>query len=154
MKRFVGTQSESGYTLIEMMIGLTVFLAIASLVPTVFSVIYSTDDDTLQDQEVFLFFEQTGKEIQGSLNAYIQSGKLHLQQPDESVVTYEQYGNRIIRKVDGRGFETVLQNSSEFNIQIFTNLVEMHIQAHNQLYNHKVVLVQPVSKQRLVPNEK
>ncbi|WLD92048.1 competence type IV pilus minor pilin ComGF [Alkalihalobacillus sp. AL-G] len=139
-----------GYTLLEMMIALSVFLTIVSLTPTVFSVIYSTNDNALHDQEVFLFFEQTGKEIQGSLDAYIQSGILYLTQTDGSTVSYEKYGDRIIRKVDGNGFETMVQNINGFSPKTSTNTVEIIIQVQGLTYSHSSLLVQPISNESIV----
>ncbi|WP_408006740.1 prepilin-type N-terminal cleavage/methylation domain-containing protein [Pseudalkalibacillus sp. A8] len=73
---------EAGYTLLEMILSLTLFLTLAALTPLMFSVIFSTSLKSLYYQEISLFFEQADKEIQGSINAETRWSRLYLIQPD------------------------------------------------------------------------
>jgi competence protein ComGF len=141
--RFVEKRSEAGYTLLESMLTLILFLALISFVPGIYKVIYSTDEDVLMEQEISIFFGQAGKEIQGSLSAMIDENTLYLHQPSGKIVTYEVNQHRVIRKVDGKGFEIVLQNIEKIEFHQSHVTISMVVQSEGQTFLHKSLLIQP-----------
>ncbi|MGM7701956.1 competence type IV pilus minor pilin ComGF [Pseudalkalibacillus sp. Hm43] len=133
---------EQGITMLETVLSLILFLAFVSLVPSMYQLIFSTDGTSLHRQEVNLFFEQADKEIQGSTDAEISSNKLYLTQPSGKLITYEKNGNRVIRKVDGRGFEIILQRIEAIDFSLLHTVVSITVEANGQRFTHKSILVQ------------
>jgi competence protein ComGF len=140
--RFVEKRYERGYTLIETILTFTLFLTLVSLLPGLFHVLFSVDRSPLHQQEISIFFEQADKEIQGSISAEIKSNTLYLNQPNGKLVSYEQYGNRMVRKVDGKGFEIILQNIESVEFALSQTMVSMKVVSEESMFTHKSLLVQ------------
>ncbi|WP_260412253.1 competence type IV pilus minor pilin ComGF [Alkalihalobacillus sp. TS-13] len=142
---------EGGFTLLEMIISLTIFLILAVLTPLMFSAIFSTSGQPLHHQEISLFFEQADKELQGSISAEKRWDRLYLIQPDGNEISYEKYGDRIVRKVNGAGFEIILQDIQSFRTEHDQHSVELIVQAHEGIFTHKAILIQPYLNQWKTP---
>ncbi len=145
--QYVVKLDDHGVTLLETILSLILFLAFVSLVPSIYHLIFSTDGSSLHQQEVSLFFEQADKEIQGSKTAEIRSNRLYLTQPSGKLITYEKNGNRVIRKVDGRGFEIILQQIEAIDFSLLHTVVSITVDANGQSYTHKSILVQSFMNQ-------
>ncbi len=130
-----------------MILSLSIFLTLAALTPLMFSAIFSTSLKTLHYQEISLFFEQADKEIQGSVHAESRWNRLYLLQSDGNEVTYEKNGERIVRKVNGKGFEIILQKVNDFKVIHTQYSVQLLIHSLDQEYEHKTILVQPYANQ-------
>jgi competence protein ComGF len=141
----VARRSEAGYTLFEMFIALSVFLTMVMLIPTAVDVFKSTDTKLYDEQELTLFFEQAEKEIQGSITAETKPDLLYLVQPDGSTISYEKYGSRLVRKVDGEGFEMLVQNIRGFSADATNYSVKLTLTVHGKTFTHSAVMVQPAS---------
>ncbi|MGP4080914.1 competence type IV pilus minor pilin ComGF [Pseudalkalibacillus sp. R45] len=142
---------EGGYTLLEMIISLTIFLTLAALTPLMFSAIFSTSGRPLNHQEISLFFEQADKELQGTISVEKRWDRLYLMQPDGKEISYEKYGDRIVRKVNGAGFEVILQDIQRFRAEHDQYSVELIVQAHERSFTHKAILIQPYLNQWRTP---
>lgn len=140
--RFVEKGNERGYTLIETILTFTLFLTLASFIPGLFHVLFSVDRSPLHQQEISIFFEQADKEIQGSTSAEIKSNTLYLNQPSGKIVSYEQNGRRMIRKVDGKGFEIILLNIDSAEFALSQTMVSMKVMSEGRIFTHKSLLIQ------------
>ncbi|WP_261129429.1 competence type IV pilus minor pilin ComGF [Bacillus sp. Marseille-Q3570] len=142
---------EGGYTLLEMIISLSIFLTLAALTPLMFSAIFSTSGQPLHHQEISLFFEQADKELQGSISAEKRWNRLNLMQPDGNEISYEKNGDRIVRKVNGAGFEIILQDIQSFRTENDPYSVELIVQTSDDFFTHKATLIEPFLNQRRTP---
>ncbi|MCF6137884.1 competence type IV pilus minor pilin ComGF [Pseudalkalibacillus berkeleyi] len=145
--QYAGKQNERGHTLLETMLSLIILLAIVSIVPHFYFVLFSTDEQVLYAQEVGIFFEQADKELQGSISAVVQSDKLYLEQQNGTIISYETNGNRIIRKVDGKGFEVILQHVQSVTFTSTNTTVSITVQIGEQSFTHQSILYQPYANQ-------
>ena len=110
--------NESGFTLIEAVIGLAAFCSIAVFFPLAFTIVLGNTpgDEPIQRMEWSVFSSQLKKEARMANDFQISSGKLHLD-TETGEVLYEMYGASLRRRVNGRGHEVVFQNivEAEFN---------------------------------------
>ncbi|WP_349407772.1 competence type IV pilus minor pilin ComGF [Pseudalkalibacillus sp. SCS-8] len=141
---FVEKRNEKGYTLLECLLSLFMCMALISLMPGLFQVIFSTDEQALKHQEVALFFQQADKEIQGSASAAIFGETLYLTQQDERVVTYERIGTRVVRKVDGKGYEIILLDVTSFKAEVKEEMVELRLDMGGRTFMYNSILMLPL----------
>jgi competence protein ComGF len=119
--------NKKGFTMIEVILVLCILTVIASLLPLVIRSISPPKETSVNPHELALFFQQIGAEIRGAKSAQVQSNNLYLLLPSGSLISYEQAGNKIIRKVDGEGYELVLQNVSVFESLLKMNRIAIYV---------------------------
>jgi competence protein ComGF len=122
--------------MLEVIIVLCILIAIASLFPLLVRTISPPKENSVNTHELALFFQLIGAEIKGAKSAQVQANKLFLLLPSDSLVSYEQVGNKIVRKVDGQGYELVLQNVLVFESLLKTNRIAIYI-SDNKNFNYK-----------------
>ncbi|MFD2446041.1 competence type IV pilus minor pilin ComGF [Bacillus sp. CGMCC 1.16607] len=100
-----------GFTLLEAILGLAAFCLMAALFPFTMQIIngITETESRLQKMEWEVFSSQIKKEIRTSDKIQINSNFISLTK-DVASVTYEQYGTKLRRRVNGAGHEIILQN--------------------------------------------
>lgn len=127
--------------MLEMIIVLSILIVIASLLPLVVRTISPPREKGVNQHELALFFQQIGSEIKGAKSAQVQASTLYLLQPSGSLVSYEQAGNKIIRRVDGKGYELVLQNVSVFESLQKMNRIAIYVSDQKKFsYNRLFIM--------------
>lgn len=127
--------------MLELIIVISILLAIASIVPLVVRTIAPPKENSVNQQELALFFQQIGSEIRGAKSAQVQASKLLLLLPSGAMVSYELSGNKIIRRVDGQGYELVLQNVSVFKSLQKMNSIAIYVSDQkNFMYNRSFIM--------------
>lgn len=125
---------EHGFTFIEMLLCLSLLLLLAILAPHVFPKV-STEKKFL-DFEWALCLEQMQMEFREASVVKTFPNKLFLQKNDGQVITFEKSGNQIIRRVDEKGYEIILQHitSVTFELQSLSlrvHVIDMDMQTHS-----------------------
>ncbi|WP_010632181.1 competence type IV pilus minor pilin ComGF [Sporolactobacillus vineae] len=110
---------QKGYTLLSMMLALSIMMITLGLVISLIHVLAARfQDDQGSRQEVSLFFLQTASEL--NLSDSVRTAPDHQQlvmKKGTSNIVYQKLSKqRIVRQVDGAGYEIVLQHvkSAEF----------------------------------------
>ncbi|MCM3002457.1 competence type IV pilus minor pilin ComGF [Priestia koreensis] len=104
-------KNQKGFTLLEMLISLSLFSFLIAFQPLLMNLIkqFHQADETIELQEWEIFIQQLTFDLREATEFRIQEQKLLLITKDNLAVTYERYGNKARRQVDGRGHEIVLQ---------------------------------------------
>lgn len=117
-KWFVMLQKNNGFTLIEMLISLVVFMVISMLAVQVFSAVHThtTKTNELQVEEWEMFSLQIQRELRNSKEQAVKNNRLYLL-VNGAWITVEHYQNIVRRQVDGGGHDVMLQNISSFQVE-------------------------------------
>lgn len=101
---------EAGFTLIEMLIALSIVLIICSLILHSMIVLqrYEREGNFIHPREWEIFYAQFKREITNSQRQEMSNGKLLLYQ-NSDVITIEKYQDKIRRRVNNQGHEVMLQ---------------------------------------------
>jgi competence protein ComGF len=112
-------ENNKGYTLLEMLIVLSLFLMISSFFPLLFSVLSKWIDQpsSLHPFEWEVATAQIAMDVREAKKIVILEGMMTLEGFNQDVISYELYENMLRRTVNGTGHEVVLQNiaSAEFS---------------------------------------
>ena len=116
-------RSESGFTLIEMLISYLIFLLIVCSIPFLFKIIHewTTPKHHFNQFEWQLFIEQSKIEIKESEALNVTNSLLKFTKNNGEFVTYEMYTDKIRRKVNGSGYEILLQDIRSVNFIVEKN---------------------------------
>lgn len=137
IKRFVKLlKSESGYTLAEMLFSFSVWLYVVTLIAMFIPFIYVNTQfsNEVEEKEWEIFLHQSKLELRGARQITAVNQRLTFINFSNERVDYEQYGQLIRRRVDGKGHEILLH---------FVQSVEFKKQA-----NHIEISVRTVNKQK------
>ena len=117
-RRFAILRKDSGFTMVEMLISLVVFMMLAILTAQIFLTVRDQfgEKNHLHTKEWELFTLQLKSEIRTSTDQSVLNNKLYLMTRGK-VVTIERYKNIVRRQVDGRGHEIMLQNIADFHVE-------------------------------------
>jgi competence protein ComGF len=133
--------NRKGFTLLEVILVLSILSVIASLFPTVIKTISPPKHTGIHPHELAIFFQQIGSEIKGSKSAEVKESSLFLLLPSGTVISYEQSGNKLIRKVNGTGYELVLQNVFVFESKIRQGTIALYVSDSKKLtYNRRYLM--------------
>ncbi|AXM89836.1 competence protein comGF [Anoxybacillus ayderensis] len=104
-------QKEKGFTLIEILMSLTVFFIILSLLTTAFhlSWSYTTKRGNFHYFEWVVFIQQAKIELRESKDVHIYGTTIQFDKWTGERVTYEKYETIIRRRVNATGHEMMLQ---------------------------------------------
>ena len=124
----VETLNEKAFTLLEVLIALSIFSVIALFMSPIFQIILNNKDSQaeLQAMEWEVFCSQMKKEIRLSTKAQVVSGRLILTK-DADTIQYEKFGSNLRRRVNSTGHEILLQNVSEYSFSILNNSVKVMV---------------------------
>lgn len=125
MRKFVMLRNNEGFTMIEMLLSLVIFMIISTLVLQIFtSVNRLTLNHTFHQKEWEMFTLQLQSEIRNSTEQLVADNKLYLL-VNERIVTIEYYSrqNMVRRQVDGVGHEVMLQEVKHFDVEKEANQI-------------------------------
>ncbi|KIP22201.1 Competence protein ComGF [Anoxybacillus ayderensis] len=105
-------RTERGFTLIEVLMSLTAFLIILSLLATAFhlSLNYTAKRGNFHYFEWLVFIQQAKMELRESKDVRIYGTTIQFDKWTGERVTYEKYGTIIRRRVNATGHEIMLQS--------------------------------------------
>ena len=111
------SKDEHGFTLVELLFSLMLFLTVCILSLQIAMAVqkHAIPDNGMDFMEWELFLTDMQWEIRNALSHETKSNKLYLIQ-DGKVVSIEQYGSNIRRRVDSTGHEVMLQRVHTFTI--------------------------------------
>ena len=111
------SKDEHGFTLVELLFSLMLFLTVSILSLQIAMAVqkHAIPDNGMDFMEWELFLTDLQWEIRNALSHETKSNKLYLIQ-DGKVVSIEQYGSNIRRRVDSTGHEVMLQRVDTFTI--------------------------------------
>ncbi|MCM3566626.1 competence type IV pilus minor pilin ComGF [Neobacillus mesonae] len=127
--RSAASSNEKAFTLIEVLLALTIFMIVISFVTPIFHVILEQKESKirLQTMEWEVFCNQFKKEIRFSTKAeVIGTGQLLLTKGSDTV-SYERYETNIRRRVNFTGHEIVLQHVSTYSFTLLKNAVKVTV---------------------------
>ena len=145
-------RKDSGFTMIEMLLSLVIFMMLSILVTQMFITVRENfgKKNQLHPKEWEIFTIQLKNEIRNSNEQSVIDNKLYLMSSG-NIVTIEQYKNIVRRQVEGMGHEFMLQNIADFQVeQDGTDIIIQVMDNEGQLYNRKF---HPYFKKELRENE-
>jgi competence protein ComGF len=151
-KAFVTRRKDNGFTMIEMLFSLVIFMMISLLAVQIFSVMHTNllKKNQINLKEWEMFSMQMQNEIRNSTDQSVVDNKLYVV-VNGSLATIEYYQNMVRRQVEGRGHEIMLQNVSDFQVkQEGTYIVVQVTDAEGHQYNRKF---HPYFKKEFKQNE-
>lgn len=127
-QRYASSQSEQGFTLLEVMFAFSIFTTIAFFLTPVLQITLNNEDskERLQEMEWEVFCSQVKKEIRSVSRAEVSSGRLVLTNNNETIY-YEKYGTNLRRRVNLTGHELLLQNVLEVSFTRLKNAVKINV---------------------------
>lgn len=119
-------QNERGFTMVEMLLSVLLFLLIASMLPLGMKIILDnrTADTAVRRMEWEIFSSQVKKEIRSAQQLTVQPDKL-LMKVDGQFILYEKYASSMRRRVNYQGHEILIQNLSSFSFAKIADGVEV-----------------------------
>ena len=115
---FAMLRKDNGFTMVEMLISLVVFMMLSILVTQMFFIVRENfgKQNQLHFKEWEIFTIQLKNEIRTSKSQSVSNNKLYLMTRGK-VVTIERYKNIVRRQVEERGHEVMLQNIADFHVE-------------------------------------
>jgi competence protein ComGF len=117
-KWFVMLRSGKGFTFIEMLVSLVIFMIICILSVQIFFTMRENlaKNNGLDLKEWEVFSLQLQNELRNSKDQYVVENKLYLM-VNGSIATIESYENIVRRQVEGKGHEIMLKNIADFHVK-------------------------------------
>ncbi len=135
IQSFVGVyhmrNNEKGMTLLELMLTVTILIAIVSVMPLLMNAAVKSTGADLQHQEAQLFFRLFCKEVREASRVTIVGDNVELLKTDGVRVLYERYGSSIRRRVNGTGHEVVLQDIRRMKVDLLGQKVTIEVELQN-----------------------
>lgn len=131
IKRFV-YQNNRGYTLVEALIALTVFMTCAASFPLIYDAVYRIVETSKSEKntEWEIFIVQLRNELHKSSNWHVVSGKLHYG-VEGSITSISQYEDKLRRQINGQGHEVMLQNVKKAAFALEGGKLYIHVTFQN-----------------------
>jgi competence protein ComGF len=128
MKQSVIPSEDKGFTLVEMLVSLVIFLFITTFVLHTFILFNGKvkDRGTINKKEWEIFLHQTKSEVWQSTNQHTEPSKLYLVIGSD-IVLIEKYQDIIRRRLNNTGHEIMLQNVSGFQTEVKGRLVTITV---------------------------
>ncbi|KFZ42865.1 competence protein comGF [Anoxybacillus flavithermus] len=122
-------QKEKGFTLIEILMSLTVFFIILSLLTKAFhlSLSYTTKRGNFDYFEWVVFIQQAKIELRESKDVHIYGTTIQFNKWTGERVTYEKYGTIIRRRVNDTGHEIMLQFIQHISYEKEQTGIRIHV---------------------------
>lgn len=107
-----------GFTLIEMLYGLVIFMVLTSLLSFGTRIIVQNSilHSGYKKMEWEVFNSQVKKEIRSAEQITVLEDKI-LMKKDGRIILYEKYGTKLRRRVDYQGHEILLQDIASFHFE-------------------------------------
>ncbi len=122
-------KNQKGFTLVEMLLSLTIFFVIVSFISPILSLAnpnYDTDN-LATEMEWEIFIQQLTKEYRRAQHVSINEKNLSLQLNGEPLITYEPFSDKVRRRVDQSGHEVVLQFVKSIEYKHQNNLLRIKV---------------------------
>lgn len=128
-KLFVTLQNKRGFTLIELLVSLSIFLAISSLILQMLTNVHTSlrTDVGINPKEWEIFLNQFKRQVYLSTDQKVSGNKLFLSVKNNEIVLFEQFGDKLRRRVNGTGHDVVLQNVSRFSVKKEGKLIVIEV---------------------------
>ncbi|MBN8250391.1 prepilin-type N-terminal cleavage/methylation domain-containing protein [Priestia flexa] len=122
-------RNQKGFTLVEMLLSLTIFFVIVSFIPPVLSLANQkyAPDDLATEMEWEIFIQQLTKEYRRAHHVSVNERILSLRIDGEPLVTYEPFNDKVRRRVDQSGHEVVLQFVKLIEYKYESNLLHIKV---------------------------
>jgi competence protein ComGF len=126
---FVMLRKNDGFTMIEMLFSLLILMTTSLFVLQIFSIIHTQmgSVDKLHPKEWEVFTMQMKQEVRSSKAQDVMGNKLYLMLSDEQLSSFEQYEDKVRRRVNGMGHEVILQNISKFRVEKDGSVIVINI---------------------------
>ncbi|CAM3805121.1 competence type IV pilus minor pilin ComGF [Mesobacillus zeae] len=126
--QYAGLLNERGFTLAEMLLALTVFFVIMSMLPAGLNTVLKDGFSArrIQGFEWKVFNSQMKRELREAELVTVKKEKLIVQK-GSNIILYEKYGNSIRRRVNYAGHEVMLQNVSQMKFSAAENGVGIYV---------------------------
>lgn len=121
-------RNDDGFTLVEMLVSLVIFVVISSFVLNLFTFIKTNiaEKSSLNQKEWEVFINQLNQDVWQSTSRQAADNKLYLVVGSD-VVLIEQYQDKIRRRLNGTGHELVLQNIRDFIVDTDSKTVTITV---------------------------
>lgn len=139
-------RKQEGFTLLSMMLGLTIFMVVLILLVSVSKIMVNRFDDSLGDRkEMTLFLAQLSRELHYSQSVFSSDNQqvLYLDKGTERISYKQSNPNRLIRQVNESGYDIVLQHAKNVLFQTSGNLLSIRItdtDDHTYYWNDQLYL--------------
>jgi competence protein ComGF len=122
-------RNNRGFTLVEMLVTLSGFLLIVSLLPLLLNIDWMkvNQSERFQRLEWQLFIQQVTSEIREAKEIEVNNQTLYLYKFTGEKVSFEKYGYLIRRRVNGQGHEILLQYISDVQYQLEVNGIRIKV---------------------------
>ncbi|WP_175478028.1 MULTISPECIES: competence type IV pilus minor pilin ComGF [unclassified Bacillus (in: firmicutes)] len=126
--QYVNHLNRKGFTLLEILVSLSLLCTTAFFLPPLFSILLKNDysESRLQEMEWDVFCNQAKKEVRRSTKLEVAGGKLMLTSDVGSVI-YEQYGTKLRRRVNLTGHEILLQNINSATFTLLKDGIQISV---------------------------
>lgn len=121
------SKREQGFTFLEVLFCLSILLLLVTLVPHIIPKQISKVDKKFLDFEWSIFLEQIQIEFREATSVTVINNKLLLQKNNGQMVKYEKSGNDIVRTVDNKGYEIMLQHITSISFELQTLSLNVHV---------------------------
>ncbi|MDP4162831.1 MAG: competence type IV pilus minor pilin ComGF [Bacillota bacterium] len=127
-KNSVNSFNHNGFTLIEALAALSVFLLIVFFMAPVFQIIMNNNDLKLKNQQMEwdVFCSQMKKEVRMGTKADVLNNSLFLTNGPDTII-YEKNGSNLRRRVNYTGNEIILQNVKEVVFTPLKNAIKVNV---------------------------
>ncbi len=123
--------NQLGMTLLELMLTVTILMAIISVLPMMMNAAVKRSGEDLQHQEIQLFYHLFSKEVREASKISIIGESIEMININGTVVLYERYGSSIRRRVNGTGHEIVLQHIKKLIVGVSGRKVMIEVELVN-----------------------
>ena len=132
-------QAESGFTLIEMLISLSMILVILAITPSLWN--YLQLEPQTEQFSVYQFFHVVTDEIQ--LNQLLRQSEdsLLLENSDNDQILISKYNNTIRRQVNQTGHEILLRDIEKFELKYNDHYLLIQLQMESGNTYEKVITI-------------
>ncbi|WP_198510234.1 competence type IV pilus minor pilin ComGF [Bacillus solitudinis] len=122
-------KDEKGFTLLESLLALTIFLMIVSLFPLVMKTVQtSLLSSSTSNLESTIFFNQLAHEVKESIHLSSYDQTLKLEKGNGDVITIERISSGVIRRLrNGTGHVQMLSEVKEFKCHIVESFVDCQV---------------------------
>ncbi|MFJ7975077.1 competence type IV pilus minor pilin ComGF [Peribacillus sp. NPDC096379] len=128
MKRFVTQLNNRGFTLIEMLLSLSIFILIAGMIVQLYVVVGKElyQDKRLNQMEWEIFLQQIKGELWQSSSQTILNDSIYMV-VGENIISIEKYDHILRRRVNRTGHQIMLQNVSSFHCRMEGNKIVISV---------------------------
>ncbi|WP_418936222.1 competence type IV pilus minor pilin ComGF [Natronobacillus azotifigens] len=130
-------KSNRAFTLVEVLIGLTIFSTLMLLLPTIFRFVEL--DNHTDELAVRQFFHFVTDEIHSNSIDRINTNSIQLRNNGGDKITISKYNDLIRRQVNGTGHEILLRNVNHFTVVSLSNGLHLTIQSQNGDTYEKII---------------